>query len=101
MKVNVSNCGIMHFRRVRVPRLDTVFKVGSEEISMVEHYKYLGCVLNETLDMKGLVVDRVKSGDRALGAWLRRCRQYCVALKGAAYRKLMGMLVDSRVSVSI
>ena len=57
VKVNVSKCGIMHFRRGRVPRSDTVFNVGSEEIGMVEHYKYLGCMLNETLDMKGLVVD--------------------------------------------
>ena len=42
-----------------------------------------------------VVVDRAKAGNRALGTWLRRCRQYCVALKGGAYRKLMGMLVES------
>ena len=82
VKVTVSKCGIVHIRRGRIPRSDTVFKVGSEEIGMVEHYKNLSCMLNETLDMKGLVVDGAKAGDRALGAWLRRCRQNCVALKG-------------------
>ena len=42
--------------------------IDNEEIPMVEQYKYLGCVVDEHLELKDMVEKRVLAGRKALGA---------------------------------
>ena len=41
---------------------------------MVSCYKYLGCVVDEFLDLNEMVQDKVVGGKEALGAWFQWCR---------------------------
>ena len=41
VKVNAEKCGVMYMRRKGVKRSDERFRVGGEEIKVVEEYKYL------------------------------------------------------------
>ena len=82
VKVNVPKCAIMHFRRKGVTRARGVFKIEGEEIQLVTSYKYLGCVIDEYLQMKGMVEVRAKAGYKALGLWMSRCRQNAGGIKG-------------------
>ena len=74
VKINVSKSGIMHVRQKRVARTDVQFVIDNEEIPMVEQYRYLGCVVDEHLELKSMVEERAIAGKRALGAWFHRCR---------------------------
>ena len=38
-------------------------------------YKYLGCMVDDSLGCSSMVEHRVEMGSQALGAWLRRCRE--------------------------
>ena len=40
---------------------------------MVTKYRYLGCVVDEHLELKEMVEEKAAAGKRALGAWLNRC----------------------------
>ena len=61
----------------------------------MEEYKYLGCVVNEHLQSVRMVKERAKAGAGALCDWLRRCRATVGEVKGAAFMKVMEMLVDT------
>ena len=39
-----------------------------KKIAMVICYKYLGCVMDELLDLKDMVQDKVVAGKKVLGA---------------------------------
>ena len=41
---------------------------------MVEQYRYLGCVVDEHLELKNMVEERAVPGKKALGAWFHRCQ---------------------------
>ena len=52
VKIKVSNSGIMHMRQKRVARTDVQYVIDNEEIPKVEQYRYLGCVVDEHLELK-------------------------------------------------
>ena len=64
MEVNGGKCGVMHMRRKGVKRTEEKFYVG-EEITIVEEYKYLGCVVDEYGRCSRMVEERTKAGARA------------------------------------
>ena len=57
VEVNVDKCGIMHMKR-KEDRMERKFYVGDEEISLVEEYKYLGCVVDEHVECRRMEDDR-------------------------------------------
>ena len=66
-----------------------------EEITVVQEYKYLGCVIDEHLQGTRMVEERGKAGARALSDWLRRCRATMREVRGATFVRLMESLVES------
>ena len=64
VKINVSKSGIMHVRQKRVARTDVQYVIDNEEIPMVEQYRYLGCVVDEHLELKNMVEERAVAGKK-------------------------------------
>ena len=71
---NSSDRILLHMRQKRVARTDVQYLIDNEEIPMVDQYRYLGCVVDEHLELKSMVEERAWAGKRALGAWFHRCR---------------------------
>ena len=69
-------------RRKGIKRTEDKFYVGEEEISIVEEYKYLGCVVDEHERCKRMVEERAKAGAVALSDWLGRCRASVGEVRG-------------------
>ena len=61
----------LHLRRKGVKRSNKRFRVGGEEIKVMEEYNYLGCVVDEYLSNVRMVEERAKAGAKALSDWLR------------------------------
>ena len=93
--INVAKTGIMHIRNRKVGRCDMTYEVDGETILMVSCYKYLGCIIDEHLDLKEMVVDRAEAGRRALGACFQRCQAEIGKMTVGIFRKLMGSLIES------
>ena len=79
--------GIMHMRKKMVG-----YKVDGAVIPMMFSYKYLGCAVDEHLELKGMVEEKAVAGRRALSAWLNRCK---AEVGVGIFKKLMSALVDS------
>ena len=79
----------------RKQNCEVVYEVEGEEIPMVSSYKYLGCVVDEYLELTEMVGDKAESGRRALGACLQRCRAEIGDVGVGVLQKLMGSLVES------
>ena len=62
MKINVAKSGIMHIRKNTVERTTMEYTIDDEEIPLTGRYKYLGCMLDEFLELKDMIEDRVVSG---------------------------------------
>ena len=73
VKINVGKLGIKHMRKKAVERCEVEYEVDGEVIPMVSSYKYLGCVVDEHLELKEMVEKKAAAGRRALGAWMNRC----------------------------
>ena len=91
----MAKSGIMHIRKKKAERCEVVYEVEGEEIPMVSSYKYLGCVVDEYLELTEMVEDKAESGRRALGACLQRCRAEIGDVGVGVFQKLMGSLVES------
>ena len=65
--INVSKCGIMHMRKKGVVRSKMSYSLG-EDLPFVSNYKYLGCTVDEHLDLDDMVKDKGVDGKKALGA---------------------------------
>ena len=63
---------------------------------MVTKYKYLGCIIDEFLDLNAMVDDRVEAGRRALGSLLQGARSAVGVLFGGTFKKLYDSMVQSR-----
>ena len=63
--ITVAKSGIMRIHNRKVGRCDMTYEVDGETIPMVSYYKYLGCIFDEHLDLKEMVVDRAEAGRRA------------------------------------
>ena len=95
VKINVGKSGIMHMRKKMVERCDVEYKVDGDAIPMVSSYKYLGCVIDEHLELKEMVKEKAAAGRRALSAWLNRCKAEVGDVGVGIFKKLMSALVDS------
>jgi hypothetical protein len=65
---------IIHFRKRGVKQINCEFPVQGESIPIVPSYKYLGCEIDEFLDLNLMLEKRVESGKAALNGLLQRCR---------------------------
>ena len=68
MKINVHKSGIAHIRQKKIKRDDVQYVIDNNEIPMVSQYRYLGCVIDEHLEMNDMVEEKAVAGKRALGA---------------------------------
>ena len=66
VKINTEKSGIMHSRKRTIERSHIRFAIGDREIPMVAEYKYLGCVIDEFLDLNSMVECRARMGKNAL-----------------------------------
>ena len=94
-----------------VARTDVQYVTDNEEIPKVKQYKYLGCVVDEHLELKNRVEERAVVGKKALeeravaskkalGAWFHRCRSELGGVGVGVFRKLMSSLVESTMPYS-
>ena len=95
VKINVAKCGIMYIRKKNVARCEVKYEVDGEAIPMVSSYKYLGCVVDEHMDLKEMVEDKAEARRRALEVCLLRCRSEIGDVAIGIFRKLMESLVKS------
>ena len=95
VQINVAKSGVMHVRNKKVKRCNVTYDIDGKTIPMVTSYKYLGCVIDEHLDLKDMIEDRAEAGRRALGACFSRCREEIGDMTVGIARKLMGSLVES------
>ena len=94
VKINLGKLGIMHMRKKVAERCEMEYLVDGEVIPMVSSYKYLGCIVDEHLELKEMVEEKVAAGRTALGAWMHRCKTE-VDVGVGTFKKLMSALVDS------
>ena len=66
--VNIDKTRIIHFRKSSTLCTPFDFKYGTNQLTVVPSYKYLGCVFNETLDFTLTCQMLSESAGRALGA---------------------------------
>ncbi len=68
MQVNQDKSNVVHFRKLCQPRTTVQFKCGQHHLKTVDSYKYLGCILHETLDFSVTAIVLAGAASRALGA---------------------------------
>ena len=95
MKMNVEKSAIIHFRKKSCLQTGHEFSIGGEVIPVVAKYKYLGCVIDEFLDLNAMVDDRVEAGRRALGSLLWGAQSTVGVLFGLTFKKLLDAMVQS------
>ncbi|XP_071141695.1 uncharacterized protein [Mytilus edulis] len=76
LNVNSAKSSVMHFRKGRIPRTSLTFKIGNEQLQIVEQYKYLGVNLSEKLKYTAAADAFAKAGGRALGAAISKVHSY-------------------------
>ena len=89
----------MHIRQ-KMERADVRYVMDNVEIPVVSQYKYLGCVIDEHLELNDVVEEKATAGKKALGAWLSRCRVELGDIGVGMFRKLMTSLVESTMLYS-
>ena len=85
----------MHIRQKKMERADVRYVIDNVEIPLVSQYKYLGCVIDEHLELNDMVEEKAMAGKKALGAWFSRCRVELGDIGVGTFRKLMTSLVES------
>ena len=95
VEINVEKSAVMHMRKSGINKCAEQFRIGDEVLPWVSTYKYLGCLVDDSLNCSNMVKHRVEMGSRALGAWLRKCRESVGEVNGKSFMKLMQSLVES------
>ena len=67
--INHGSCCI---RQKKMKRADVRYVIDNVEIPVVSQYKYLGCVIDEHLELNDMVEEKAMAGNKALGAWFSR-----------------------------
>ena len=93
--MNAEKSAIIHFRRKSCLQTGHEFSIEGEVIPVVAKYKYLGCVIDEFLDLNAMMDDRVEAGRRALGSLLRGAQSTVGVLFGRTFKKLLDAMVRS------
>ena len=66
----------MHMRKKGVVRCKMSYSIGGEDLPFVSNYKYLGCTVDEHLDLDDMVKEK---------GWMER-RPWGLGSKGAMWR---------------
>ena len=64
IKFNCNKSQVMHFRKDSVNCSNFVFKLGDNNLQIVNKYKYLGLVFNTHIDIGKMTLVLVNSGNR-------------------------------------
>ena len=87
LKINLNKTNIVHFRKQSQNRTEFQFKIGNNVIELKESYKYLGCILSETLDFTVTATTLAESAGRTLGNLINKYRA-ADGLPFSVYEKL-------------
>ncbi len=68
MQVNQDKSNVVHFRKQSQPRTTVQFNCGQHHLKTVNSYKYLGCILDKTLDFSVTAKVLAGAASRAFGA---------------------------------
>ncbi len=60
MQVHQDKSNVVHFQKQSQPRTTVQFNCGQHRLKTVDSYKYLGCILDQTLDF--IVIAKVLAG---------------------------------------
>ena len=64
-------------------------------------HKYLGCMVDEYLELTEMVGDKAETGRTVLGACLQRFRAEIEDIGAGVFWKLMGSLVESGIMYGV
>ena len=92
MSINGDKIKVMHFRNASVPRTNCILACNNSNIECVERYRYLGLVLNGTLDYGVTVKYVAQAATRALGLLISKFK-----LMGGMPYEVYTKLYDSMV----
>jgi hypothetical protein len=95
IEVNSAKSGVIHFRGWGMSREKTVFTVHDQPIPCVSSYKYLGCVIDEFLELKLMIDQRIEVARKALSCCLQRCRTSVGEVYTDTYKCLLESFIDS------
>ena len=95
LRVNIDKTKVVHFRNKRVNRTKCAFKMGNENVDIVEEYKYLGVYLNEYLDYNVIANTLSGAAGRALGGVIAKFQN----LKNVGFSTFSKMYNTGVVSV--
>ena len=74
MEVNVSKTNAVHFRKLNQTKTNYYFKCGNINIAVTDRYKYLGCVLNDTLYFSVTANVLSEAAGRGLGSLINKIK---------------------------
>ena len=67
----MKKCAVMHMRKRGINKCTDQFRIGDEVLPWVSTYKYLGCLVDDSLNCSNMVEHQVEMG---LGHWMLGCR---------------------------
>ena len=72
--VNIDKSQVVHFRKKNTPQTIVEFKLSNKSLCIVDKYKYLGLVLDFSLDYNVTASVVAKSASRALGLLISKAK---------------------------
>lgn len=94
LHVNLEKSNVVHFRSQSMQVTDIKFRYGTNEMSIVTQYKYLGLLLTEFLDYNVMAKMVAQSASRALGLLIAKCKAFG-GFHYTTFTKLYDTLVNS------
>ena len=82
MEVNIEKTKIVHYRKKNKPRSNFNFLYENHILEISDHYKYLGCVLNEYLDYDITATFLTDAASREIGSIIHKLKAY----KGSPFK---------------
>ena len=98
--INLSKCSIVHMRKKGVERSEMSYSINGE-LPLVSNYKYLGCTVDEHLDLDDMVEVKSVDGKKALGAWFQRWDVKKGGVEIITFKRLMSSLVESTMAYGV
>ena len=82
MEAGINKCGIMCIgdnQEILIPYQER-FKINNEIIPIVNQYKYLGLIITNTLDVKDMMADRFKYGQKLVNIMSPFLKSQCIPI---------------------
>ena len=93
LNINTSKTQVIHFHSKSVPRSTFKFYISNKELEIVSQYRYLGLVLEESLDMSYTAKIVAQSATRSLGVLINKFKAQS-GMPYETYTKLFYSLVQ-------